>query len=244
MKLNETKEDGENNQILLIDNYSHGFTTDRIKRIETIINESMVDVTLKIVHYSQLDLESANDSIGIILSGSDLNVSSFYYDNKLKKQFQNVLKLFRTTEHKPMLAICFGIHLVAYAYGAQVCRMRFPELDDDIIFIVLKETDLLITHKNIPVNVHHRDFLSPNDCEIRSNFNIKSISRTKGYKIIQYMSHKTKPIYSIQFHPETHNPLYFHFGLFDERLIDKIRDIGKEIIENFLWMCYYKNPKK
>ena len=160
---------------------------------------------------------------------------------RLKKRFEDELKLIQNIEQTPMLAICFGIHLVAYAYGAQVERMRVPDLGGYIIFLILKETDHLIKHQNIPVDVHHRDYVPPNDCEIQNNFDIKSISRTKRYRIVQYMTHKSKPIYSIQFHPETHNPLYFHSGLFDERIIDRTRVMGKEIIENFLWMCYYKN---
>ena len=241
MEENNIEKDVDENQILLIDNYSYGFPIDRIKRIETIVNECKAGVTLKLVHYSHFNYESAKNYIGIILSGSDLNVSSFYYNNKLKKRFEEELKLIRYNEQIPIFAICFGIHLVAYAYGAQVCRMRIPGLGGGVIFLVIKETDHLITRTNIPVDVHHRDFVSPNDCEIQKNFDIKSISKTKGYRIVQYMSHKSKLIYSTQFHPETHNPLYFHSGLFDERIIDKVRTIGKEMIENFLWMCLYKN---
>lgn len=242
-EFDEEIEDLEN-QILLIDNYSYGFPTDRIQRIENIVNDCMADVSLNVVHYSQFRYEMAKNYIGIILSGSDLNVSSFYYNYRLKSRFEDILKLIRNTDQTPMLAICYGIHLVGYAYGAQICRMRIPGLGGDVIFIVLNEADLLITHQNIPVDVHHRDFVSPNDCEIQNMFEINSISRTKGYKIVQYMTHKTKPIYSIQFHPETHNPLYFHSGFFDERIINKAQVIGKEIIENFIWMCYYKKNQK
>jgi len=236
--------ESQENQILLIDNYSRGFPTDRIQRIENIVNNCIADVNLKIVHYSQFKSEKMDQYIGIILSGSNLNVSSFYYDDRQKKKFYEELKLIREIKHTPMLAICFGIQIVAYAYGAQVCRMRIPGLGGEIIFLILNETDLLITHKNIPVNVHHRDFVSPNDSEILNNFNIKSISRTKGYRIVQYMSHKNKPLYAIQFHPETHNPLFFHSSIFDDRIADKTRAVGKEIIENFLWMCYYKKNHK
>lgn len=240
MEQNDNKSKDNEKKVLLIDNYSYGFPTDRIERIGTIVKDCMADVTLDIRHYSQFDYESAKNYIGIILSGSDLNVSSFYYNEKLKRKFEEELRLIRSVDQTPMLAICFGIHLVAYSHGAQICRMRISGLNGDIIFLVLNETDHLITHRNIPVDVHHRDFVSPNDSKIQTNFDIKAISRTKGYRIVQYIAHKTKPIYSIQFHPETHNSLYFHSGLFDERIIDKTRNIGKEIIENFLWMCFYK----
>ncbi len=119
--------------------------------------------------------------------------------------------------------------------------MRLFGLGGRIIFILLKETDELITQKNIPVNVHHLDFVSPNDCKIQENFNIISTSRTMGYRMIQYMKHKEKPIFAIQFHPETHDPYYFHANVFDERITEKTRIIGEKIIDNFIWMCIYKN---
>ncbi|MFW9820296.1 MAG: hypothetical protein ACFFE5_11865, partial [Candidatus Thorarchaeota archaeon] len=171
----------EKDKILLIDNYSRSLPTDRITRLESIINNSIAEVELKTIHFTQFKPEMANDYIGIILSGSELNVSSFYYDERLKKRFKHQLELIQKTDRIPILALCFGIHLVAYAFGAQISRMRLFGLEGRIIFILLKESDELITQKNIPVNVHHLDFVSPNDCKIRENFNIVSTSRTMGY---------------------------------------------------------------
>ncbi|UCD01997.1 MAG: hypothetical protein JSV23_02960 [Promethearchaeota archaeon] len=227
-------------KILLIDNYSRGLPTDRITRIESIINNCIAEVELKTIHFTQFKTEMIENYIGIILSGSELNVSSFYYDEKLKKKFKPQLDLIQQTDQIPVLALCFGFHLVAYAYGAQISRMRLFGLGGRVIFILLKETDELITQKNIPVNVHHLDFLSPNDCTVQENFNVISISRTKGYIMVQYMRHIDKPIFSLQFHPETHNPYYFHPSLFDERIANKTRLIGEQIIENFIWMSIYK----
>lgn len=240
MSENDSIENESKKQILLIDNYSRGLPTDRITRIETIINECIADVELKTIHFSQFKKEMEENYIGIILSGSELNVSSFYYDERLKRKFKPQLELLRNTNQTPILALCFGFHLTAYAYGAQICRMRLLGLGGRIIFIILNETDELITQKNIPVNTHHLDFVTPNDCKIQESFKIISISRTKGYRIIQYMKHQEKPIFALQFHPETHNPYYFHPSLFDDRIAEKTRRTGQEIIENFIWMCYYK----
>lgn len=234
-------ENEKKNQILLIDNYSRGFPTERIIRIETIINDCIAPVKLETIHFSHFRKDIVENYIGIILSGSELNVSSFYYDDRLKKRFNPQLELIQHTEQIPILALCFGFHLVAYAFEAQISRMRTIGLDGRIIFIVLEETDELITQKNIPVNVHHLDFVSPNDCKIQKNFNILSTSKTLGYKMIQYMKHNEKPIFALQFHPETHNPYYFHPDLFDERIAEKTRMIGEKIIENFIWMCSYRN---
>lgn len=233
--------DNNNKEILLIDNYSRSLPTDRISRIETIIKNSIAEVDLKTIHYTHFKKEMGEYYAGIILSGSELNVSSFYYDDRLKKRFNPIIELIQQTDHVPILALCFGFHLVAYAFGAQISRMRISGLDGRIIFIVLKEIDELITQKNIPVNVHHLDFVSPNDCEIQKNFNILCTSNTLGYKMIQYMKHHQRPIFALQFHPETHNPYYFHPSLFDERIAEKTRTIGEQIIENFIWMCSYRN---
>lgn len=233
-------ENEKKNQILLIDNYSRGFPTDRITRLETIINDCISPVELKTIHFTQFKPEIAEKYIGIILSGSEINVSSFYYDEKLRKRFKPQLELIHRTYHTPLLTLCFGFHLVAYAYGAQISRMRLLGLGGRIIFILLNKTDELITQKNIPVNVHHLDFVSPNDCQVQKNFDIICTSRTMGYKMVQYMKHLEKSIYAIQFHPETHNPYYFHPSLFNEKIAEKTRITGEKIIENFIWMCSYK----
>ena len=233
----------EKDKILLIDNYSRALPTDRITRLESIINNSLAEVELKTIHFTQFKPEMAEDCIGIILSGSELNVSSFYYDERLKKKFKPQLELIQKMDRTPIFALCFGIHLVAYAFGAQISRMRLLEVGGKIIFILLKETDELIAQKNIPVNVHHLDFVSPNDCKIRENFNIVCTSRTMGYRMIQYMKHNKKPIFALQFHPETHNPYYFNPNLFDERITEKTRITGEKIIDNFIWMCSYRKNK-
>ncbi|MHA2393263.1 MAG: glutamine amidotransferase-related protein [Promethearchaeota archaeon] len=242
--INENAEtDEKKSKILLIDNYSRGFPTDRIARIETIIDDCIADVELETVHFTQFKTEMVQNYIGVILSGSELNVSSFYFDDRLKRRFNPQLKLIRRVEPLPIFAMCFGLHLVSYAYGAQVARMRILGLGGRIIFINIKKTDDLITQKNIPVNAHHLDFVSPNDCLIQKNFEILSTSRTKGYKMIQYMRHNTRPIFSVQFHPETHYPYYFHPNIFDERISTKARMIGQEILENFVWLCYYNKNR-
>ncbi len=235
----------EKKKMLLIDNYSRGFPSDRISRFETIINNCVADIELITIHYTHFKPEMAKDYIGIILSGSEVNVSSFYYDEKLKRKFTPELELIQSTDQIPILALCFGFHLVAYAFGAQISRMRLLGLGGRINFIILNKTDELITQKNIPVNLHHLDFVSPNDCKIQNSFDIISISRTLGYRMVQYMTHQDKPIFALQFHPETHNPYYFHPSLFDERIAEKARITGEKIIENFIWMCFFKcnNPE-
>ncbi len=239
MSEENSRENEKKNKVILIDNYSRGLSTDRITRIENIINNCIAEVKLTTIHFTQFKTEMAKEYMGIILSGSELNVSSFYYDEKLKKKFKPQLELIQRTNKIPILALCFGFHLVAFAFGTQICRMGLIGLDGRIIFILLNKTDELITEKNIPVNVHHLDFVSPNDSKIQKNFEIIGTSQTMGYRMVQYMKHREQPIFAVQFHPETHNPYYFHPDLFDERIAEKTGIIGEKIIENFIWMCSY-----
>ena len=227
------------NKFLLIDNYSQSSQTDRIERIKTIIKDCKVKSESKVIHFTQLKPEAVHGCVGIILSGSELNVSEFYHNEKLKGKFETQLDLIKKNCQIPILAICFGFHLVAYAYGARVSRMRIPGLGGRIIFILSKKTDEIITQKNFPVNAHHLDFVSSNDSTIQKNFEVLCASKAFGYNIIQYMKHIDKPIYALQFHPETHYPQNFPPSSTDERITNKTRMLGEEIIENFIWLCAY-----
>lgn len=230
--------------VALIDNYPIGFPTDRISRIESIVNESIANVKAKIIHFSKLTLKDVEDCIGIILSGSSLNVSDFYYNDKLTRYFDQEIELIRSIDHIPILGICFGFHIISYTFEGQVCRMRIPGLlGGRILFILLKKTDNLITKRNIPVDVFHRDFISPNDSKIQDSFEINSINGIKRYKLIQYIRHKNKTIFGLQFHPETHDAYHFRSSIYDERIIAKTREIGEEIINNFIWLSLHKIKK-
>jgi GMP synthase-like glutamine amidotransferase len=228
------------NRLLILDNYPIGFPTDRITRLEKILQNIIAPIKTKTLHFTELDNESIANSIGIILSGSSYNVSEFYYNENIKKKFEKELQIIRNADRIPILGICFGHQIIGYAYNAQICRMRIHGLGEGIVFIKLKEKDTIITKENIPVNGNHRDFISINDINILNNFKILSVSKIKGYRIIQYMKHQENPIFSVQFHPETHHSYYFHPSLFDENIVIRMRTIGEEIIENFVWRCIHE----
>ncbi|MBD3352040.1 MAG: hypothetical protein GF364_11190 [Candidatus Lokiarchaeota archaeon] len=253
-KKEEEKENGsqmqdsrkeETDYICLVNNYPLGSGIDRVSRIEKLITESIADVTLKNVHYSQFHKEYIENAIGIILTGSVFNVSSFYYDEGLRGQFKPQFDFLLNVKDIPILGICFGLHLIAYSYGAQICRMRNPNWGENIIKIQLVESDDLIDDKEIPVNIFHRDFVPINDLKVRENFEIISQTTIDRYKIVEYMRHKNKPIYAVQFHPETHEKDCFKTTKFDRELANKTRLVGEKIIDHFIWHCvYYKNKLK
>ncbi|MHA1803686.1 MAG: type 1 glutamine amidotransferase [Promethearchaeota archaeon] len=230
-------------KIGIIDNYPLGFSTDRIARFETILQNMIADISVETIHYSQLNPDQLQDFTGLILSGSSYNVSEFYFNPRLKKRFKPEIDLILNQEEIPILGVCFGHQLIAYAYGIQICRMGRGR-GDCIIFIRLNRVDEIINKKNIAVNVNHRDFISPNNCNLLKNFKILATSRTWEYHIVQYMKHRKKPLYSVQFHPETHHAYFFHPNLFDEKIVSKTRMQGENIIENFVWSCIYRKNSK
>jgi len=224
-------------EICLINNYSSSSPTDRIERMVNIIQEKNPNIELKTVPYSQIDFRLLKTSIGLILSGSKFNVSEFYNDKGLEKKFRSELKLIQKAKQKPILAICYGLHLTALAFKGKVQRKEIPSRGSRIISISLKKTDELIPYSKIPINISHHDYISPDDSNIQKNFDIIATSEINGFKAIQYMRHKKRPIFSVQFHPETHNINYNYSGIYDKKIINKTMTIGEEIINNFVLLC-------
>lgn len=236
--MNEEKKAIKNDKIIcLIDNYQLNFPTDRIERIKDIIKGNLLSVDLKTLHYSKLDISHLKGISGFILSGSNFNVSEYYINKNLRKKFKPEIQLIQKKNQKPILAICFGLHLIAYAFKGKILRMNIPDSGSQIISISLKKSDELIPYDEIPVNIHHRDYLLPDDPHIRSTFQIIATKEIDGYKTVQYMRHLKRPIFSIQFHPETHYSNNIFAKIYDKGIINKTKTIGEEIIKNFLNQC-------
>jgi GMP synthase-like glutamine amidotransferase len=51
------------------------------------------------------------------------------------------------------------------------------------------------------------------------------------------MRHINRPIYSVQFHPETHFANYTYRNQYDEEIIKEAKQYGEEIIINFAHIC-------
>lgn len=236
--MNEEKKTLKNEKVIcLIDNYQLNFPTERIERIKDINKQNFPSINLKTLHYSQLDIKHLKDINGYILSGSNFNVSEFYNDKNLRKKFKPEIQLIRKKNQKPILAICYGFHLIAYAFNGKIQRMNIPESGSQIISISLNKSDELIPYDEIPVNIHHHDYLLPDDPHIRSTFQIIATKEIYGYKTVQYMRHLKRPIFSIQFHPETHYNNNKYTKIYDKGIINKAKTIGEEIIKNFLNQC-------
>ncbi len=223
--------------IVLIDNFSLNFATDRIKRIINIFRDNYQNVELKVIHYTELEIGNLKDISGYILSGSNTNVSEFSSNKILEDEYQVVAKLIRMKNQKPILAICYGHQLTAHAFGGKVQRMRGTYNGSRITSLSLDKVDEIIPYKEILVNIQHLDYVRPDDPLIKKEFNIISVKEIDGYKTIQYMQHVRRPIYSVQFHPETHLSLEKFADKLDEQKLTTVVETGEEIIKNFINFC-------
>ncbi|HDZ18026.1 MAG TPA: hypothetical protein ENH75_07040 [archaeon] len=223
--------------IVLIDNFSLNFLNDRIERIKNIVRDNYEYVELKVIHYTNLDIGKLNDISGYILSGSNSNVSEFSSNNNLKKEYQEVVKLIQMENQQPILAICYGHQLTAYAFGGKVQRMSGNYNGSKIISVSLDKMDEIIPYGEILVNIQHLDYVKPNDPIIKKEFNITSVKEIDGYETIQYMKHVRRPIFSVQFHPETHLSLEKFADKSNKQKLANVVKVGEEIIKNFISFC-------
>ncbi|MCK4285687.1 MAG: gamma-glutamyl-gamma-aminobutyrate hydrolase family protein [Candidatus Lokiarchaeota archaeon] len=233
----EIKKNKQNNLIYIIDNFSVDFQTDRQKNLVEIFRQKIPQCSVKVIHYSQVGIEILKSCKGIILTGSEINVSEFYGNKVLRKKFKSVLKIIKKAKNIPILAICYGFHLTGFAFNGKVYRMNIPHDGGRIIPLVLNKTDELILHNEITVDIQHRDYILPDDVRIQRRFEILATKVLNGYNTIQYMRHINRPIYSVQFHPETHLANYTYRNQDDEEIIKEAKQCGEEIIINFANIC-------
>jgi len=231
------KKNKQNNLIYIIDNFSVDFQTDRQKNLVEIFRQKIPQCSVKVIHYSQVGIEILKSCKGIILTGSEINVSEFYGNKVLRKRFKSVLKIIKKAKNIPILAICYGFHLTGFAFNGKVYRMNIPHDGGRIIPLVLNKTDKLILHNEIVIDIQHRDYILPDDVRIQRKFEILATKVLNGYNTIQYMRHRNRPIYSVQFHPETHLANYTYRNQDDDEIIKKAKQCGEEIIINFANIC-------
>jgi GMP synthase (glutamine-hydrolysing) len=147
---------------------------------------------------------------GIILSGGFSNV---YSKNALLPD-PNLWKL-----SIPILGICYGMQLIASAYGGKVTQAKTGEFGVTSVHINNTSCNLFSGLNNCElVWMSHIDYI----IKIPKHFKIIAKSDNKDY--CAGIAHLHREVYGVQFHPEVKHSIH-----------------GKKIIQNFLFtICHAK----
>ena len=137
--------------------------------------------------------EKVLKSDGLILSGSRLYLSTI----EDQKKMGVVLRLIQDFD-KPLLGICFGHHLIGHLFGFKIEFLKSIDAETDKI-ISLDFNPSLFGYNTMNVHENHKQ-----EIKYAEGFeDIFDIYASSEHCKIQAIKHKNRPIYGVQFHPET-----------------------------------------
>lgn len=184
--------------ILIIDNKGQ-----YVHRIKTTLRD--IGVRAEIVPNTiEIDEILKKAPEGIILGGGPNSAWE-------KKEIGNCEKILDTDF--PILGICLGHQIIAHHFGGKVRTSGNAEYGNTKIFVDEEDEIFMNMKKQFNAWASHRDevYEVPKDFEILAHSEICKC---------EAMKHKTKPIYSVQFHPEVVHT-----------------EDGYKIFENFVKTC-------
>lgn len=167
---------------LIIDN-----GTKYLGKLRDLVRELDEDITIK--KWWTVDSNFAKDFDLIVLSGG--HQFSVVRNPEL---FKNEIELVKTLT-KPILGICLGFEVIAYAYGATLTHspkyekgiFKIEKVTDSPIFTKVNDFEVFENHGIRVKNLKDNEFLVP---------------LAESMYGIEIIKHKNKPIYGFQFHPE------------------------------------------
>jgi GMP synthase (glutamine-hydrolysing) len=173
-------------KILLVNNAEPGIT-EFAEPIEKIISE--LDSSFQFIEYEDCIDFNFSEFDGAILSGSpqgDDIVEHHLPYFKWVKDFE-----------RPILGICAGHHITGFMYGSKILRSKEPESGDFEVEILKEDPLFEDLSETFKVKQMHNDSVTlPDDFEL-----LATSTTCKN----QLMKHKTKLLYTCQFHPEFYN---------------------------------------
>ena len=108
-----------------------------------------------------------------------------------------VLRLIQEFDN-PLLGICFGHHLIGHLFGFKIDYLDSVDSETDKV-ISLDFNPSLFGYKTMNVHENHKQ-----EIKYAEGFDeIFDIYASSEHCKIQAIKHKNRPIYGVQFHPET-----------------------------------------
>lgn len=164
--------------LLIIDN-----GTVRIQELQKLLKSH----THEVVKLGSIDLGIVDSFDAIILSGS--SQFPIFGNEDLYKNEINLIK----NSTKPIIGICLGFELIAYAFGAELKRLD-RKIRGIVDISVIRPDEIFLQLPNFQVFDSHRWVVekSPN------SFVTLAISKYG----VEAFRHQDRKLYGFQFHPE------------------------------------------
>lgn len=164
------------------------------------------------------ELPDPDEFDGIVGSGAPYSV----HGNEPWKEAE--AQLYRTAD-RPVLGICFSHQLMAEAYGGSSGKAPGYDLERGPTTIHLNGRDPLFKglSEEVTMAEHHVDEV----LDVPTDFEVTAYSDNCG---VEAMRHRTRPVYSVQFHPEWAAQLEKE-GIENQdgqRLLDNFMDMARE----------------
>jgi len=177
--------------ILIINNAEKGIT-EFTRPLEKIVTET--GCSSETIEYSDNPDTDFNSADGILLSGSPQG-------DDIVEHHLPFFQWLKESE-KPVLGICAGHHITGYLYGSELLREKEPESGNYMVAILKDDPLFWGLPQKFTVKQMHNDSIS-----LPSGFELLATSKTCHNQI---MKHRSKPIYTCQFHPEFYNHQLIH----------------------------------
>ncbi|NPA69630.1 MAG: GMP synthase subunit A [Crenarchaeota archaeon] len=149
------------------------------------------------------EVESRYD--GIVLSGGSFNIPDDI--DKVGNAFEYAKKF-----SKPILGICLGHHIIAYSYGGELSKSN-PEFGEVIVYVDDEDIILRGMGRSFIAWESHNVEVSrpPEEFQVLAHSDLVKV---------QAMRHISRPIFSVQFHPEVEHT-----------------ENGIQVFKNFVEVC-------
>ncbi len=171
-------------------------TEKAVQNIEKSIGQSVEKID-----YNEPDLHARVIGSGpdlVILTGS----SSLLSKPRTRELFQPEMDLVRKAEF-PILGICYGHQIIGSAFGAPMRDLGQMLRGYEKVSVVMKHPLFDGLPGELVVAESHRQELT----RVPDEFQLLGRSMTSR---VEAMSHNSKPIYGVQFHPERSNADHKH----------------------------------
>ncbi len=183
------------------------------KKIINIVKKHGFKTILK-DQRSPLDDVDKKKVKGVILSGGDPNLDRKIDINQIKANTVSLVAF-----NAPIFGICQGFEVIAQFFGGEIQRLekrigKFQEVK------ILKKTKIF---KNLPEKILMDEWHQLYVKKIPRDFVLTATSRKNK---VEAIFHKSKPIFGVQFHPESSG------------------ENGEKIIRNFLEICHSKKKSQ